>query len=111
MSTRSFVLICFTPLIVFSLTFLALPLVRLFLASGEGAMLKDREGNTYFDGNSSIWTNLHGHRHPTIDAAIRDQLRHCPGSRPVRLCPDKLNVSAGPETVFEGTDPIAGATH
>ncbi|MGI9484437.1 MAG: ABC transporter permease [Geminicoccaceae bacterium] len=37
MSTRSFVLICFTPLIVFSLTFLALPLVRLFLASGEGA--------------------------------------------------------------------------
>lgn len=37
MSTRSFVMICFTPLIVFSLTFLALPLVRLFLASGEGA--------------------------------------------------------------------------
>jgi adenosylmethionine-8-amino-7-oxononanoate aminotransferase len=52
----------------------------LIIASGEGAMLTDVEGNQYFDGNSSIWTNIHGHRHPTIDAAIRDQLAeiaHC----------------------------------
>lgn len=52
----------------------------LIIASGRGAMLMDLEGNEYLDGNSSIWTNIHGHRHPVIDAAIRDQLdriSHC----------------------------------
>jgi adenosylmethionine-8-amino-7-oxononanoate aminotransferase len=46
----------------------------LVIVSGEGPWLIDSEGNRYFDGNSSIWTNLHGHRHPLIDGAIRDQL-------------------------------------
>jgi adenosylmethionine-8-amino-7-oxononanoate aminotransferase len=46
----------------------------LVLVSGEGALLLDSEGCEYIDGNSSIWTNLHGHRHPKIDAAIRAQL-------------------------------------
>ncbi|MDB6148826.1 MAG: adenosylmethionine-8-amino-7-oxononanoate transaminase [Chthoniobacter sp.] len=46
----------------------------LVLLSGEGAVLRDSEGREYLDGNSSIWTNLHGHRHPKIDAAIRAQL-------------------------------------
>ena len=46
----------------------------LVLVSGEGALLHDSEGREYIDGNSSIWTNLHGHRHPKIDAAIRAQL-------------------------------------
>ena len=36
MNNRNFVLACLTPLLIFSLTFLALPLVRLFLASGGG---------------------------------------------------------------------------
>ena len=44
------------------------------LVEGEGAILRDSEGREYIDGNSSIWTNLHGHRHPRIDAAIRAQL-------------------------------------
>jgi adenosylmethionine-8-amino-7-oxononanoate aminotransferase len=44
------------------------------LARGEGAWLWDTEGNRYLDGNSSIWTNIHGHRHPKINAAIRAQL-------------------------------------
>jgi adenosylmethionine-8-amino-7-oxononanoate aminotransferase len=44
------------------------------LARGEGAWLWDVAGNRYLDGNSSIWTNIHGHRHPKIDAAIRTQL-------------------------------------
>lgn len=44
------------------------------LVSGEGALLRDSEGRDYIDGNSSIWTNLHGHRHPKIDAALRGQL-------------------------------------
>ena len=46
----------------------------LVLVSGDGALLRDSEGREYIDGNSSIWTNLHGHRHPKIDAAIRAQL-------------------------------------
>jgi adenosylmethionine-8-amino-7-oxononanoate aminotransferase len=46
----------------------------LVLVEGEGAVLRDDRGREYIDGNSSIWTNLHGHRHPRIDAAIRDQL-------------------------------------
>ncbi len=46
----------------------------LVLVSGEGALLRDAEGREYLDGNSSIWTNLHGHRHPRLDAALRAQL-------------------------------------
>jgi len=46
----------------------------LVIVSAEGALLRDGEGRDYIDGNSSIWTNLHGHRHPKIDAAIRAQL-------------------------------------
>jgi adenosylmethionine-8-amino-7-oxononanoate aminotransferase len=46
----------------------------LVLAGGDGALLRDTEGREYIDGNSSIWTNLHGHNHPKINAAIRNQL-------------------------------------
>ncbi len=35
MTNRTFVLLCLTPLLIFSIVFLALPLMRLFLASGE----------------------------------------------------------------------------
>ena len=31
---------------------------------GKGSYLFDTEGNSYLDGTSSIWVNLHGHRHP-----------------------------------------------
>lgn len=44
------------------------------IVSGEGTWLIDAEGKRYLDGNSSIWTNLHGHRHPLLDEAIRIQL-------------------------------------
>jgi adenosylmethionine-8-amino-7-oxononanoate transaminase len=44
------------------------------LVGGDGAVLRDDRGREYLDGNSSIWTNLHGHRRPEIDQAIRDQL-------------------------------------
>jgi len=40
----------------------------------EGCVLIDTEGNRYIDGVSSLWCNIHGHRHPKIDAAIREQL-------------------------------------
>jgi adenosylmethionine-8-amino-7-oxononanoate aminotransferase len=46
----------------------------LVLVEGSGAILKDSRGREYIDGNSSIWTNIHGHRHPAIDTAIRNQL-------------------------------------
>lgn len=46
----------------------------LVLVRGEGAWLWDSEGNKYLDGNSSIWTNIHGHNHPALNAAILRQL-------------------------------------
>jgi adenosylmethionine-8-amino-7-oxononanoate transaminase len=45
-----------------------------FVASGEGVRLRDLDGREYYDGNSSLWVNVHGHRHPQIDAAIVEQL-------------------------------------
>jgi adenosylmethionine-8-amino-7-oxononanoate aminotransferase len=44
------------------------------IESAEGTTLTDTEGRTYIDGVSSLWCNVHGHRHPKIDAAIQDQL-------------------------------------
>jgi adenosylmethionine-8-amino-7-oxononanoate aminotransferase len=44
------------------------------LVRGEGSWLWDSEGRRYLDGNSSIWTNIHGHAHPAINAAIQKQL-------------------------------------
>src|SRR5881628_3613277 len=46
----------------------------LVLVEGRGALLRDSKGREYIDGNSSIWTNIHGHNHPHINAAIRRQL-------------------------------------
>jgi adenosylmethionine-8-amino-7-oxononanoate aminotransferase len=45
------------------------------IVEGEGAVLRDAKGREFLDANSSIWTNLHGHRHPKINAAIQRQLR------------------------------------
>lgn len=44
------------------------------IASAHGSVLLDEQGNAYLDGNSSIWTNLHGHNHPAINQAITEQL-------------------------------------
>ncbi|MBV9463020.1 MAG: aminotransferase class III-fold pyridoxal phosphate-dependent enzyme, partial [Verrucomicrobiae bacterium] len=46
----------------------------IILTRGKGPHLWDAQGNRYLDGNSSIWTNLHGHAHPRINRAIRRQL-------------------------------------
>ncbi len=46
----------------------------LILVGGRGVILRDSAGREYIDGNSSIWTNVHGHNHPHINAAIRRQL-------------------------------------
>jgi adenosylmethionine-8-amino-7-oxononanoate aminotransferase len=44
------------------------------IVEGQGAVIKAADGREYLDGNSSIWTNLHGHRRAEIDQAVRDQL-------------------------------------
>lgn len=44
------------------------------IAEAEGAWLTDTEGRRYIDANSSLWVNLHGHRHPRLDEALRMQL-------------------------------------
>ncbi len=44
------------------------------IESAEGTELIDTEGRRYLDGVSSLWCNVHGHRHPAIDGAVRDQL-------------------------------------
>jgi adenosylmethionine---8-amino-7-oxononanoate aminotransferase len=41
---------------------------------GDGACLWDVDGRRYIDGISSLWCTVHGHRHPAIDIAIRDQM-------------------------------------
>ena len=40
----------------------------------EGVWLFDATGRALLDGVSSMWCNVHGHRHPVIDRAIVDQL-------------------------------------
>ncbi|OQW33480.1 MAG: adenosylmethionine--8-amino-7-oxononanoate aminotransferase BioA [Nitrospira sp. SG-bin1] len=46
----------------------------LIIERGRGAYLIDTEGKKYLDGTSSIWVNLHGHRHPILDRALKQQL-------------------------------------
>jgi adenosylmethionine---8-amino-7-oxononanoate aminotransferase len=46
----------------------------LVIESAEGTDLQDTDGRRYIDGVSSLWCNVHGHRHPRIDQAVRDQL-------------------------------------
>lgn len=40
----------------------------------EGMHFWDTDGRRYLDGVSSLWVNVHGHRVPEVDAAIRAQL-------------------------------------
>jgi adenosylmethionine-8-amino-7-oxononanoate aminotransferase len=52
----------------------------LVIERAEGCRLYDIDGRPYLDGASSMWCNVHGHRHPRIDAAVREQLKrvaHC----------------------------------
>jgi adenosylmethionine-8-amino-7-oxononanoate aminotransferase len=46
----------------------------LVIDHAEGTNLYDTEGRAYIDGISSLWCNVHGHRHPAIDAAVSAQL-------------------------------------
>jgi adenosylmethionine-8-amino-7-oxononanoate aminotransferase len=46
----------------------------LIISSARGRILVDLDGKEYVDGVSSMWCNVHGHRVPEIDAAVREQL-------------------------------------
>lgn len=46
----------------------------LLIERAEGSYLVGTDGRRYIDGTSSLWCNVHGHRHPIIDQAVRDQL-------------------------------------
>ena len=72
------------------------------LVRGKGAMLVDAQGNKYLDGNSSIWTNLHGHNHPKLNQAIERQLKQVAhtsalglANEPASLLAEKLVKAAG----------------
>lgn len=86
------------------------------IASARGSVLLDEDGNAYLDGNSSIWTNLHGHGHPVITQAIKDQLDRVAhtsylgaGHEPGAVLGQKLTALVGPKKyrVFYSDD---GAT-
>jgi adenosylmethionine-8-amino-7-oxononanoate aminotransferase len=46
----------------------------LVIERAEGTDLIDHDGHRYIDGVSSLWCNVHGHRHAGIDEAVRGQL-------------------------------------
>jgi adenosylmethionine-8-amino-7-oxononanoate aminotransferase len=46
----------------------------LMIERAEGTTLVATDGRRFIDGVSSLWCNVHGHRHLGIDRALRDQL-------------------------------------
>jgi adenosylmethionine-8-amino-7-oxononanoate aminotransferase len=46
----------------------------LVIAEAEGCTLIDTRGRRFLDGVSSLWCNVHGHRHRALDRALREQL-------------------------------------
>ena len=74
------------------------------ITSGKGSVLRDVKGREYLDANSSIWTNLHGHNHPRINAAINRQLKKIAHSsalgfanEPASLLAEQLVKIANPD--------------
>ena len=78
----------------------------IIIVEGKGTVLRDVHGREYLDANSSIWTNLHGHNHPRINAAIRRQLSRIAhssalglGNEPASLLAAELVEAANPTGV------------
>ncbi len=46
----------------------------LIIDEARGCYVRDVRGRWYLDGVSSLWVNIHGHRRPELDDAIRSQL-------------------------------------
>ncbi len=82
----------------------------ILIVEGKGALLRDAHGREYLDANASIWTNLHGHNHPRINAAIRRQLGKIAHSsalglanEPASLLAEKLVEAANPPAVAQAS--------
>lgn len=83
----------------------------IIISKGRGAILYDVYGNKYIDGNSSIWTNLHGHNNPRINRAIINQLKKIAHSsalglanEPASILAEELVLSANPAELFTETN-------
>ena len=81
----------------------------LVISDAQGMYLIDSDGNRYLDGVSSLWCNVHGHRVPEIDRAIREQLERVAHStmlglanEPAILLADRLMkiVPGGLDKIF-----------
>jgi adenosylmethionine---8-amino-7-oxononanoate aminotransferase len=76
----------------------------LVLVSGHGAWLEDSLGRRYLDGNSSIWTNVHGHNHPVLNQAIREQLEQVSHTSFLGFTnPKAVELAAGLVRLLPGT--------
>jgi adenosylmethionine---8-amino-7-oxononanoate aminotransferase len=64
------------------------------IVAGNGATLRDAHGKEYLDANSSIWTNLHGHNHPKINAALNRQLKKIAHSSALGLANEPASLLA-----------------
>src|SRR5262245_95839 len=73
------------------------------IAEGEGAVLRDIRGREYLDANSSIWTNLHGHKHPKSDAALQRQLKKIAHSSALGLANEPASLLA--KSLVEAANP------
>ncbi|WP_027339056.1 adenosylmethionine--8-amino-7-oxononanoate transaminase [Halonatronum saccharophilum] len=47
---------------------------QIIIERGEGIKLWDTQGREYYDGVSSIWLNVHGHRKKELDDALKEQI-------------------------------------
>ncbi|HOX57005.1 MAG TPA: aminotransferase class III-fold pyridoxal phosphate-dependent enzyme [Candidatus Paceibacterota bacterium] len=75
------------------------------IVGGQGARLRDAYGREYLDANSSIWTNLHGHNHPQINAAIRRQLNKIAHSSALGFANEPASL-LGEELVAAAPSPL-----
>ena len=78
------------------------------ISSGQGAVLRDVRGREYIDANSSIWTNLHGHGHPKINAAIQRQLKKISHSSALGLANEPASLLAA--KLVDRANPRIGKT-
>ena len=88
----------------------------ILIVEGKGALLRDARGREYLDANSSIWTNLHGHNHPRINAAIRRQLGRIAHSsalglanEPASLLAERLVAAANPPGLARAPGPATAS--
>jgi len=79
------------------------------IVAGKGAELVDARGRRYLDANASIWTNLHGHQHPRINAAIRRQLSQIAHSSALGFA--NVPASLLGEGLVRAANPPLGVNH